>query len=151
VAVTGSVQYPAVPLAGPDGEATGAVVIDPRTGATTATVAGRPFASRPKAGRRRALDDSFLELRKALRRGGYRLRTCGACQHFRYSAASRDMSSGLSGYCGLGHREAGLASIGPAGPGGATAPVVTLYFSCPDWDGRDERALADFFARKASE
>jgi hypothetical protein len=145
------VQYPAVPLVGPDGEATGVVAIDPRTGATTATVDGRPFASRPRAGRRRALDDSFLELRKALRRGGYRLRTCGACQHFRYSAAARDLSSGLSGYCGLGHREAGPASIGPAGPGGVTAPVVTLYFSCPDWDGRDERALADFFARAGGE
>jgi hypothetical protein len=146
--MSGPVQYPAVPLDSPAGETTGAVTVDPRTGATTATVAGRPFASRPPAGRRRALDASFLDLRKALRRGGYRLLTCGACRHFRYSAAARDLSAGLSGYCGLGHSEAGPASIGPAGPGGATAPVVTLYFSCPDWDGRDERALADFFARK---
>jgi hypothetical protein len=145
------VQYPAVPLAGPDGEATGPVAVDPRTGATTATVHGRPFASRPQAGRRRALDDSFLELRKVLRRAGYRMQTCGSCRHFRYTPASRDMSAGLSGYCGLGHHETGLASIGPAGPGGASSPVVTLYFSCPDWEGRDERALADFFSRKGGE
>lgn len=149
--MTGGIQYPAVPLALADGETTGAVAIDQRTGATTATVAGRAFASRPKAGVRRSLDDSFLELRKALRRGGYRLHTCGACRHFRYSASSRELSAGLSGYCGLGHREAGLASIGPAGPGGSAAPVVTLYFSCPAWDGRDERALAEFYARPRHE
>lgn len=149
--MTGAVQYPAVPLSGPDGEGTAVVTIDPRTGAATATVNERPFTSRPSTGRRRSLDDSFLDLRKILRRSGYRLRTCGSCRHFRYSAASRDMSAGLSGYCGLGHWEAGLASIGPAGPGGASAPVVTLYFSCADWDGRDERALAEFFARKDGE
>lgn len=149
--MTGAVQYPAVPLVGTEGDLTGAVTIDPRTGATTAIVNERPFVSRPQSGRRRSLDDSFVELRKVLRRGGYRLRTCGACRHFRYSVASRDMSAGLSGYCGLGHQEAGLASVGPAGPTGASSPVVTLYFSCPDWDGRDERALADFFARKGGE
>lgn len=141
------VHYPAVPLDGKAGAATAEVTIDPHTGATTAIVTGRPFASRPQAGKRRSLDTSFLELRKALRRGGYRLRSCGTCRHFRYSAASREMSAGLSGYCGRGHREAGLASMGPAGPGGATAPVVTLYFGCPEWDGRDEHALAEFFAR----
>ena len=144
-------RYPAVAVTGAAGDLTAEVAIDARTGATTATVAGRAFVSKPPAGRRRALDDSFLELRKALRRGGYRLRSCGTCQHFRYSPASRDMSAGLSGYCGLGHREPGLASIGPAGPGGATAPVVTLYFGCPDWDGREERELAEFFARRGTE
>lgn len=141
------VQYPAIPLASADGAITGAVTIDPRTGATVADVAGRTFASRPKAGRRRALDTSFLELRKELRRAGYRPRTCGACRHFRYSDQSRDLSAGLSGYCGLGHRETGPAAIGPAGEAPAPLPVVTLYFTCPDWDGRDERELAEFFAR----
>lgn len=148
--MSGTVNYPTVALTGPTGELTANVTIDTRTGATTATVNGRAFASRPPSGRRRSLDDSFLELRKALRRGGYRLRSCGSCCQFRYSDASRDMSAGLSGYCGLGHREAGLASIGPAGPTGAVAPVVTLYFGCPDWEGRDERALAEFFARRAT-
>lgn len=143
-----TITYPAVALAGPAGDLAAEVTIEPRTGATTATVNGRAFVSRPQAGRRRALDDSFLELRKALRRGGYRLRSCGTCRHFRYSAASRDLSAGLSGYCGLGHRETGPATIGPSSPGGAAAPIVTLYFGCPDWDGRDERALADFFARR---
>ncbi|MFN8513076.1 MAG: hypothetical protein U0232_25000 [Thermomicrobiales bacterium] len=146
--MAGEVRYPAVPVVGAGGAASAEVMLDARTGATTAVIAGRPFASRPQAGRRRSLDTSFLELRKVLRRGGYRLQSCGTCQHFRYSASSRDMSAGLSGYCGLGHREPGLASIGPAGPAGATAPVVTLYFGCPDWDGRDERALAEFFARE---
>ena len=56
------------------------------------------------------------------------------------------MSAGLSGYCGLGRREAGLASIGPTGPGVMTAPVVTLYFGCLEWNGRDERELTEFFA-----
>lgn len=143
------IKYPAVPLASATGAASAEVTIDPSNGATVAVVAGRPFASRPAAGRRRSLDTSFVELRKTLRRGGYRLESCGTCRHFRYSASSREMSAGLSGYCGLGHREAGLASMGPAGPGGATAPVVTLYYGCPDWDGRDERELADFFARGA--
>ena len=141
------VHYPAVSLTGASGAASAEVTIDPHTGATTAVVSGRPFASRPPTGKRRSLDTSFLELRKALWRGGYRLQSCGSCRHFRYSTASRDMSAGLSGYCGLGHSEAGLASMGPAGPGGATAPVVTLYFGCPDWEGRDERALTEFFAR----
>ena len=140
------IRYPAVPLATMDAEETAAVTIDQRTGATVAVVAGRTFASRPKAGRGRSLDDAFLDLRKELRRGGLRPRTCGACRHFRYSAQSRDLSAGLSGYCGLGHREAGPAAFGFTGTGTA-APVVTLYFSCPDWDGRDERELADFFAR----
>lgn len=140
------IRYPAVPLAAIDAEETAEVTIDQRTGATVAVVAGRTFASRPKAGRRRSLDDAFLDLRKELRRGGLRPRTCGACRHFRYSGQSRDLSAGLSGYCGLGHREAGPAALGFTGAGIA-APVVTLYFSCPDWDGRDERELADFFAR----
>jgi len=146
--MAGEIQYPAVPLAAVDGALTGAVQVDPRTGGTVATVAGRAFATRPKAGLRRPLDESFLEVRKALRRGGYRLQTCGACQHFRYTVTSRAMSAGLSGYCGLGRREPGLASMGPAGPDAAAAPVVTLYFGCPDWVGRDERALAEFFARE---
>lgn len=145
--MTGVVRYPVVPLLTADGETTGEVAIDARTGATTATVAGRTFASRPKAGLRRALDTSFLELRKALRRGGYRPRTCGACRHFRYSESSRGLSAGLSGYCGLGHREMGQVGIGVAGIGSAAPPVVTLYFSCPDWAGRDERELTAFFAR----
>lgn len=142
------VQYPAVPLSGPEGDTTGMVTIDARTGAMTATVNGRPFVSRPPAGRRRALDAGFLDLRKALRRRGYRLRSCGACRHFRYSAAARDMSAGLSGYCGLGHHEATLAGFGAIGPGAMGAPIVTLYFGCPAWEARDERELADFFARK---
>ena len=123
---------------------------DMRTGAMTATVNGRPFVTRPPVGRR-SLDNGFIELRKALRRGGYRLRSCGACGHFRYSAASRDMSAGLSGYCGLGHHEAGPASLGATGFGTRAAPIVTLFYSCPDWEGRDERALADFFARQGDE
>jgi hypothetical protein len=32
-------------------------------------------------------------------------------------------------------------------PGEAATPVVTLYFGCPEWEGRDERGLAEFFAR----
>lgn len=148
--MTGSVRYPAVPLLTADGETMGEVAIDTRTGATTATVTGRIFASRPKAGLRRSLDTSFLELRKALRRGGYRPRTCGACRHFRYSESSRDLSAGLSGYCGLGHREMGQIGTGVGASGSAAPPVVTLYFSCPDWDGRDERELAAFFARRAA-
>jgi hypothetical protein len=146
--MAGEVSYPAVSVVGAGGATSAEVTLDARTGATTAVIAGRPFASRPQAGRRRSLDASFLELRKVLRRGGYRLQSCGTCQHFRYSDSSRDMSAGLSGYCGLGHRETGQASIGPAGPAGAAAPVVTLYFGCPDWDGRDEKALAEFFARE---
>jgi len=145
--MAGEVRYPAVALASSTGVATAEVTIDPRSGAISALVAGRPFASRPHAGHRRSLDASFLELRKALRRGGYSIQSCGSCRHFRYSAASRSMSAGLSGYCGMGHKEAGLASIGPAGPDGATAPVVTLYFGCPEWAGRDERELAEFFAQ----
>jgi hypothetical protein len=142
------VQYPAVPLSGPDGDTTGVVTIDTRTGAMTATVNDRPFVSRPPAGRRRSLDTAFIELRKVLRRGGYRLRSCGACSHFRYSVASREMSAGLSGYCGLGHHEAGPANFIAAGSGTTAQPIVTLYHGCPDWDGRVERDLADFFARK---
>lgn len=145
--MTGEVRYPAVPVLTADGETTGEVVIDTRTGATTATVAGRTFASRPKAGLRRSLDTSFLELRKALRRGGYRPRTCGACRRFRYSESSRELSAGLSGYCGLGRREIGQIGVGVGGTGSAAPPVVTLYFHCPDWEGRDERDLAAFFAR----
>lgn len=146
-----TVTYPAVPFLAADGEVAGDVVIDPRTGATTANVAGRAFASRPKSGLRRPLDKGFLDLRKELRRGGYRPRVCGACRHFRYSESSRDLSAGLSGYCGLGHREAGRAGIGVSGPGASAPPVVTLYFSCPDWDARDERELAAFFARRGAE
>ena len=149
--MSGQVDYPAVPLSGQGEDTTGAVTIDPRTGAMTATVNGRPFVTRPPAGRRRSLDNGFIELRKALRRGGYRLRSCGACGHFRYSAASRDMSAGLSGYCGLGHHEAGPASLGATGFGTRAAPIVTLFYSCSDWEGRDERALADFFARQGDE
>lgn len=145
--MSGTIDYPAVPLAGPDGDFSAAVALDPRNGAATATVHGRAFASRPAVGRRRGLDTSFLDLRKTLRRAGYQLHTCGACQHFRYSDASRAMSAGLSGYCGLGRREAGPASFGAVGTGGGGAPVVTLYFGCPDWAGRDERDLADFFAK----
>lgn len=145
--MSGPIHYPAVPLSGPDGPTVGAVTIEPRTGATTALVHERPYASRPAPGLRRPLDMSFLELRKALRRGGYRLHTCGTCQHFRYSAAARDLSGGLSGYCGCGHREPSLAGPGAGLSGGAAVPVVTLYFGCPDWVGRDERALTDFFAR----
>lgn len=146
--MSGPVQYPAVPLAGRDGAASGEVTVDPRNGAMTATVAGRPFAARPPAGCRRALDTSFLELRKKLRRAGYQVHACGTCQHFRFSAASRAMSAGLSGYCGLGHHELGGSSLGASGLGTARAPIVTLFFSCPDWSGRDERELADFFARQ---
>jgi len=149
--VSDLIEYSAVPLNGPDGEILGAVALDPRNGAATATVNARPFVSRPAVGRRRGLDTGFLDLRKVLRRGGYHLRTCGVCRHFRYSAASRDMSSGLSGYCGLGRHEAGLASLGPSGVGSENAPVVTLYFSCPDWDGRDERAVVEFFTRTTGE
>jgi hypothetical protein len=138
-----------VPLSGPEGDTTGVVTIDTRTGAVTATVNDRPFVSRPPAGRRRSLDTGFIELRKALRRGGYRLRSCGACGHFRYSVASRDMSAGLSGYCGLGHHEAGPANFIAVGSKSAPMPIVTLYYGCPDWEGRTERDLADFFARKA--
>lgn len=146
--MAGPINYPAVPLLTPDGEVIGAVEIDPRTGTTVATVGGRTFASRPKAGLRRSLDKSFLELRKELRRGGYRPRTCGMCRHFRFSASSRDMSAGLSGYCGLGHREGGSSALGVTALGVSPPPVVTLYFSCSDWDGRDERELAAFFARQ---
>ena len=143
----GAIHYPTVPLNGPDGPTSGAVTIDPRTGATTAIVHERPYASRPAAGRRRPLDASFLELRKTLRRGGYRLQACGTCQHFRYTAASRDFSGGLSGYCGRGHREPMGSGASASLPGEAATPVVTLYFGCPEWEGRDERALVDFFAR----
>jgi hypothetical protein len=144
---SGAIQYPAVPLNGPDGPTVGTVTVEPRTGATTALVHERSYASRPAPGRRRPLDASFLELRKALRRGGYRLATCGTCQHFRYTAASRGFSSGLSGYCGRGHREPMGSGASGSVPGEAATPVVTLYFGCPEWDGRDERALVDFFAR----
>ncbi len=145
------VVYPAVPLSGPDGETTGVVTIDTRTGAMTATVNDRPFVSRPPAGRRRSLDTGFIELRKVLRRDGYRLRSCGACSHFRYSVASREMSAGLSGYCGLGHHEVGPANFITTGPRATAMPIVTLYYGCPDWDGRAERDLAEFFARKGGE
>ncbi len=146
--MSGPVQYPAVPLVGRDGAATGEVTVDPRNGAMTATVAGRPFAARPPAGRRRALDTGFLELRKVLRRAGYRVQACGTCRHFRFSEASRAMSAGLSGYCGLGHHELGGSSLGATGVGAARAPVVTLFFSCPEWAGRDEGELAELFARQ---
>lgn len=145
------ITYPAVTLTNAAGELTAAVTIDPRNGASAALVAGRSFSTRPPAGTRRSLDTGFLELRKTLRRAGYRLRCCGTCAHFRYSASSRDMSAGLSGYCGEGAREPGLASFGPAGPGATTAPIVTLYFGCPAWSGRDEQELTDFFARRSGE
>lgn len=144
------VRYPAVPLSGASGATMAEVTIDPRTGTATAVVDGRPFASRPQTGRRRSLDTSFLELRRALRRGGYAIQSCGTCRQFRYSAASREMSAGLSGYCGLGRSEAGLASLGPAGPSRALAPVVTLFFSCPEWAGRDDREVTEFFAQDES-
>ena len=66
--MAGEVRYPAVALSGAGGAATAEVTIDPRSGTTSALVAGRPFASRPHAGHRRSLDASFLELRKTLRR-----------------------------------------------------------------------------------
>ena len=142
------VQYPAVPLAGRDGVTNGEVTVDPRNGAMTATVAGLQFVARPPAGRRRALDTGFLELRKTLRRAGYQVQACGTCRHFRFSDASREMSAGLSGYCGLGHHELGGSSFGATSFGGTRAPIVTLFFNCPDWSGRDERELADLFARR---
>ena len=146
--MSGPVHYPAVPLDSRNGEAVGEVTVDPRNGAMAAIVAGRPFAARPPAGKRRSLDTGFLELRKTLRRAGYGVRACGTCQHFRFSEASRAMSAGFSGYCGLGHHELGGASLGTTGVGGSRPPVVTLFFSCPDWAGRDERELADVFARQ---
>ena len=141
------VQYPAVPLAGRDGATTGEVTVDPRNGAMMATVDGRPFAARPPAGKRRSLDTGFLELRKSLRRAGYQVQACGTCQHFRFSESSREMSAGFSGYCGLGRAELGSAGFGTVGVGATRPPIVTLFFSCPDWSGRDERELSALFAR----
>ncbi len=149
--MSGLVEYPAVPVSGRDEQTQGAVAVDPRTGAITAEIAGRAFVTRPPGGKRRTLDAGFVELRKVLRRAGYTLQTCGTCQYFRYSAASREMSAGLSGYCGLGHNELGSVTLGGGGALANRAPVVTLLFSCPAWVGRDERELTDFFTRSTAE
>ena len=58
--MAGEVSYPAVPVVGAGGTTSAEVTLDARTGATTAVIAGRPFASRPQAGRGAVFSSGLL-------------------------------------------------------------------------------------------